>query len=71
MKYEIDKIIHQAWFNKCPWYNTSICSRLHGSLFDDFRTHARTDIYNLIFYLVAHAKNNQIIQMNKEILGIG
>ena len=71
MKYEIDKIIHQDWLNKCPWYNTVICSRLHGSLFEDFRTHARTDIYNLICYLVAHAKNNQIIQMNKEILGIG
>ena len=25
IKYEIDKINHQNWLNKGPWYNTSIC----------------------------------------------
>ena len=45
MKYEIDKSKHQDWLNKGTWYNTAIFSRLHGSLFEDFITHAKpTDI---------------------------
>ena len=40
--------------NKGPWYNTDICSRLHESLFEDFITHARTDRYDLMCYLVAY-----------------
>ena len=56
MKYEIDKNNHQDWFNKVPWYNTSICLKLHGSMFEDFITHAITDRYNLMCYLVAHNK---------------
>ena len=54
MKYEIDESNHQDWLNKSPWYNTDICSRFHGSLFVYFITHARTDRYNLMCYLVAH-----------------
>ena len=45
---------HQYWLNKVPWYNTSICSKLHGSRFEDFITQARTDRYNIMCYLVAH-----------------
>ena len=56
MKYEIDKSNHQDWFNKGPWYNTAIYSRLHESLFEDLITHARTDRYNLMCSLVAHDK---------------
>ena len=56
MKYEMDKNSHQAWLNKGPWYNTSICLRLHGILFEYFITHARSDRYNLMCYLVAHDK---------------
>ena len=48
------KNYHPYWLNKVPRYNTAICSRLHGSLFEDFITHARTDRYNLMCYLVAH-----------------
>ena len=29
---------------------------MHGSRFEDFITQARTDIYNLMFYLVSHDK---------------
>ena len=54
MKYEMDKNNHQDWLNKGPWYNTDICSKLHGSLFEDFITYARTERYNIICYLVAH-----------------
>ena len=39
MKYEIDKNNHQDWLNKGPWYNTSICLKLHGSMFEEFITH--------------------------------
>ena len=56
MKYKIDESNHQYWLNKVPWYNTVICSRLHGSLFKDFITHARSDRYNLLCSLVAHDK---------------
>ena len=45
---------HQDWLNKVPWYNKSICSKLHGSRFEDFITQARTDQYNLMCSLVAH-----------------
>ena len=56
MKYEIEKIKHQDWLIKFPWYNTDICSRLHGNIFEDFITHARTDRYNLMCSLVANDK---------------
>ena len=54
MKYEIDKSNHQDWLNKGHWYNTAICSRLHGIMFEYFIIHARTDTYNLMRSLVAH-----------------
>ena len=54
MEYEMDKNNHQDWLNKGPWYNTSICSKLHGSRFEDFITQARTDRYNPMCSLVAY-----------------
>ena len=54
MNYEMDENHHQDWLNKGPWYNTSICSKLHGSSFEDFITQARTYRYNIMCYLVAH-----------------
>ena len=42
--------------NKGPWYNTSICLKLHGSRFEDFITQARTYRYNIMCSLVAHNK---------------
>ena len=36
------------------WY--MICSSLHGSLFEYFITHARTDRYDIMCYLVPHDK---------------
>ena len=71
MKYEMDESNHQDWLNKVPWYNTAICSRLHGSLFEEFMTHARNDRYNLICSLVAHDKNNLLVNMMKSVLDIG
>ena len=56
MKYEIGKSNHPVWLNKVPWYKKDICSKFHGKLFEDFITHARTDIYNLLCSIVAHDK---------------
>ena len=54
MKYEMEKTNHPYWLNKVPWYNLDIFSKLHGSLFEDFRTHVRTGRYNLMCSIVAH-----------------
>ena len=54
MNYEMDKNNHQDWLNKGPWYNTSICLKLHGIKFEDFITQARTDRYICMCYLVVH-----------------
>ena len=34
IKYDMDVNNHQDWLNKGPWYNTSICLKLHGSRFE-------------------------------------
>ena len=47
---------HQYLLNKGPWYNPSICLKLHESMFEDFITHARSYRYNLMCSLVAHDK---------------
>ena len=69
-EYEIGKINHQDWLNKDPWYNTSICSRLHGSLFEDFITHARTNRYNIMCSLVSHDFKKEIMNIKKSVLEI-
>ena len=56
MKYEMDKNNHQDWLNKGTYYNTSICSKLHGNRFEDFIKQARKDKYDLMCSLVAHDK---------------
>ena len=62
----MENINHPDWLNKGPWYNTYICSRLHGSLFEDFITHTRTDRYNLVCSIVSHY-NKQPAYENDEI----
>ena len=59
-KYEIDERNHQYWLNKGPWYNKDICSRLHGSLFEDFIRNARTVRYNPMCSLVSHDKTTSL-----------
>ena len=44
---------------------------MHGSLFEDFITHARTDRYNFMCPLVAHDKKYQLMKMMKSVLEIG
>ena len=71
IKCEIDKLNHQDWLNKGHWYNTYIFSMLHGSLFEYFITHARTEIYNIMCYLVAYDEKYQLMKMIKLLLEIG
>ena len=69
MKFEIDESNNLDCLNKGLWYNTDICSNLHGSLFEDFITHARTDRYNLMSYLVAHDKIQPAYEDNESSIG--
>ena len=41
-KYGTDK--HDPeWMSGGPWYNTSICKKLHGNVFEGFIGNERTD----------------------------
>ena len=39
-----------------PWYDTYICKKIHGNLLEGFIINARTDRYNIIFFIDAHEK---------------
>ena len=69
MEYGMDENNHQDWLNKGPWYNTSICSKLHGSRFEGFITQARTDRYNLMCSLVAHYRLQLDYKYDKSSIG--
>ena len=53
MKYEM-KENNPDWLNKGPWYNTTICYKLHGTVFEYFIINAITDRYNLMCYITSH-----------------
>ena len=42
-----------------PWYNTSICKRLHVKLFGGFIINARTDRYNIMCYIDTYERYHQ------------
>ena len=48
----------QYWITGGPWYNTYICKKIHGNVFEEFVRNSRTDRYNLMSYINAHEKNN-------------
>ena len=54
MKYDIKENNHPDWLNKVPRYNTSICYKLHGAVFDDFIINYRTDRFNIMCSVTAH-----------------
>ena len=41
-----------------PWYNTSICKKLHGKLFEEFIINARTERYNIICNIDSHENDH-------------
>ena len=44
-----------------PWYNTSICKKLHGKLFEGLIINEGTDIYHIMCYIDAYKKIESII----------
>ena len=42
-----------------PWYNTSICKKLHGNVFKGFIGNIRTDRYNFMCSIDAHERDHQ------------
>ena len=38
------------------WYNTYICKKVHGKVFEGFIRKARTDKYNIIYSIDPHKK---------------
>ena len=58
LKYNMDKK-KSEWMTGGPWYNTYICKKLHGKLFEVFIINARTDRYNIMGYIGAHEKEHQ------------
>ena len=56
MKYNTKEKNHSDWLNKCPQYNTDICSNFHGTVFDDFIRNYITDRCNIMCSINAHDK---------------
>ena len=47
------------WMTGGTWYNTYICKKLHGKVFEGFIRNAITDRYNIICNIDSHEKENQ------------
>ena len=46
------------WITGSPWYNTYICKKLHGKVFEGFIRNSRTDRSNIMCSIDAHQKIN-------------
>ena len=55
LKYEMEKH-NSEWITGGTRYNTYICKKLHGNVFEGFIRNARTDRYNIMCYIGAHEK---------------
>ena len=53
INYEI-KEMDTYWLNEFPWYNTTICYKLHVTVLEDFIRNTRTYRYNLMCSITAH-----------------
>ena len=42
------------WMTGGPCYNTSICKKLHGNVFEEFIINARTDRYSIMCSIDVH-----------------
>ena len=62
MLYEIEEYNHPNWLNKCPWYNTAICSKLHGNIFKDIIKNVITDRYHLMCSIISHDKQQPLYE---------
>ena len=68
--YETEEKDHPNLFNKGPWYNTAICSKFHGKVFEDFIKNLTTDRYNIMCSIIAYNKQ-QPTYVDDEISGGG
>ena len=58
LKYDIEKHNSECMTGG-TWYNTSICKKLHGKVFEGFIRNSRTDRYNIMCSIYAHEKEHQ------------
>ena len=58
LKYDMDKQ-NPEWITGDPWYNTSICKKLHRKVFEGFIRNSRTGRYNIMCSIYAHEKEHQ------------
>ena len=58
LKYDM-KIQNSDRVTDGPWYNTYICNRLHGKLFEGFIINARTYRYNIMCSIYEYEIENQ------------
>ena len=56
MEYAIKENNNTDWLNKGSRYNTDICSKLHGNVFDDFIRNDITDRCNIMCSKTPHGK---------------
>ena len=68
LEYDMDKHILN-WITRGPLYNTSICKKVHGKMFEEFIRNSRTDRYNFKCYIDAHEKNNPAVNDDGSIGG--
>ena len=57
LKYDTDRH-NSEWMTSDPWYNTSICKKLHKKVFEGFTRNERTDVYNIMCSIDAHEKEH-------------
>ena len=55
LKYDRDEQ-NSDWLSGGTWYNTSICKKLHGKLFEGFIINERADRYHIMCYIDASEK---------------
>ena len=58
LKYDMD-VLNSDWLTGVPWYNTSICKKLHGKLFEGFIINARTNRYNIRCSIDVYEREHQ------------
>ena len=69
MLYKTEESNHPNWVNKGTWYNTDICSKLHGKMFEDFIIHAITGRYHLMCSIIAHDKKQPLYEDEESSIG--
>ena len=58
LKYDME-LQNLYWITGVPWYNTYICKRLHGKVFEGFIINSITDSYNILCSIDAYEGENQ------------